>query len=76
MRTLRTWKNFGRGWTKRINGRDVETRADDNGVRDLAADMLWQRPVGSITPGDYGNKALEEDSCFVCRLRERIFNRS
>lgn len=36
LKTLRTWKTFGAGWDRRVEGQHVGAQSDDDGVIDLA----------------------------------------
>lgn len=40
LRRLKTWKTFGVGWTRRVEGRNYGAQVGDNGVIDYAIAML------------------------------------
>lgn len=48
LKTLRHWKTFGKGWTRRIMGEQYGIQERDTGVIDRAAHLYRQDPI--ITP--------------------------
>lgn len=64
LKSLKTWKTFGKGWTRRVEGETLEIVEGDKGVRDFAiffarADVGTKVPVKSL-PAPIGAKAGEE----------------
>lgn len=49
MRTLKTWGEFGAGWTRRIDGDKPGVQEADKGVRDFAV-LIARRDIGSPIP--------------------------
>lgn len=53
MKTLSTWKTFGTGWQRRVEGAHADAQDDDDGVVDLAVKMAnATAPVTVVAPAE------------------------
>lgn len=69
MQTLRTFRTFGRGWTRRVMGDEVGIQDRDTGVIDRAYRMWAQAEVTAPTSEAPG-RALEGDEKPTEKIRE------
>lgn len=49
LKSLKTWKTFGTGWTRRVEGESIEVLESDKGVRDFAI-MIARSDIGTKIP--------------------------
>ena len=49
LKSLKTWGDFGKGWTRRIEGDYIDVREGDKGVRDFAI-MIARNDIGTPIP--------------------------
>jgi len=72
MKTLSTFKTFGRGWTRRVMGDEIGVQDGDSGVIDRA----WKLARGAENIAEptkpAAGKALEEDTKVTTRIRQGI----
>lgn len=45
LRSLKHWKTFGKGWTRRVMGEEMGTQTGDTGVVDVAVRMMAEEAV-------------------------------
>ncbi len=78
VKRLKTFKTFGRGWTRRIMGSEPGAQRDDHGVIDYATEMAYAnafnyveqrnlplpRPVGALS-GEVAGQARDSDVAVV-----------
>lgn len=76
VRSLRHWKTFGRGWTRRIMGESMGAQTDDIGVIDRGL-MLALNAAGNSTPvpipapkAEAPGKATADDAGAVSVVKE------
>lgn len=63
LKTLRTYRTFGRGWTRRVMGEAIGVQARDSGVIDRAVALAIQQPTSAppIRDDNAGIKARDAD---------------
>lgn len=62
LRSLKTFKTFGRGWTKRVMGNRTGVQTDDIGVIDRATMLASKHPVSNIpAPENHGTAKGEPE---------------
>lgn len=71
MQRLRTWKTFGRGWTRRVMGESVGVQVTDTGVIDRAVKLSENlTPIAPTRAA--GGKAIDSDEKATARFADGV----
>lgn len=62
LRRLKTWKTFGRGWTRRVMGTQPGAQIEDSGAVDRALAMYHNEYVSDPAPIEDGSNARANDT--------------